>query len=714
MKRMNFGFGFGLGAVLCAAAFLLFGCEDALNAAKEYISSAKIETPVKTVSVTKNEAEFLNAVNSAQIETIEIESGFDVDEPLTVSSKKTLVIPIGVTLAVKSITVNADVDVTPYTKEETTGKSGVSLGLRLSSAGEDVGLLVKEKFVIAEGVNFTMHEGRHLVFADKNVEARIDGVFNIPDETSVYHNDEDKTPLVLTGNGKVKVGSSETKAIADSGVDGFKVPPARAADEESGGDEEGEEGEEGEPGEGGEHLPAIDGDVQLLKVGAGGETEEVDGTYEDNLNSVLAWINENCRAGDEYIIRLAADQAINMYGFPRCTIDGDTSKTGIKITLEGHEKERKITWLNDGTDTKESVAESLYGLFTIINDGTLTLGNNITIDMDNKKIELPSTAAPGTFTSAYSIISVGILPGVLLDEKHTRGRFVMKDGSMITNVDVSITSITAGKAPEGAPVWIRSHSRFDMEGGKITGNTCTTAGNTGCMVYIYGTKDSEPRFVMSGNAEISGNTNSIGVYVYNAALTMNGGTISNNGSWGVYNCGKTAASVFTMNGGTIDSGKSGGGGGAVYLLNSNTFTMNGGTITGNSDNFKGIYLTTSLAAFIINGTVAIDVPVQCMGSSAAPSTIYIGSGFKSNTPIQIDLFGSEATILKTWESAVALLFLKGGTPADTTGISTEILGKFTGRKGYTSGSASKELDGTITLSFNETNEWGYAQFTAAP
>jgi hypothetical protein len=690
MKKTSFNFGRAVALALCAAAFVFIGCEDIFKSDEEII-------PVKTVSV-EDAAKFLEAVNNAQIETIKIENGFDVDDPVTVSSKKTLVIPSGVTLAVKSITANADVYVSPDAPEE----ASENLGLLLSDTGavEAGALLVKEKFVIAEGVNFTLNEGGHLVFADENIEAQIDGALKVPDKDSVYHNGDKDKALVLGGSGTVKVGSDEPRAIAES-EDGFSVEAKPVNDEENE-ENEGEGGEEGEgegegddeEGEGEEHLPAIDWNVQLLKVEADGETE-VDGTYEENLNSVLAWINENGGTGDEYIIRLAEDQTMDFYNFPT-----GTDKAGIKITLEGSGTERTIKWSH--VDTRESLKEQgkSGALFYVQNEGVLTLGNNITLDGENE-MRLPTYRVAGGSAQdgACGMIQVN----------GNNSKLVMKSGSMITK----------NKAFEhklGVPVSLYGGGGFVMDGGKITGNICydnadgktiSTIDNT-YAVYIDG---ADSIFVMNEGAEITNNTNSTGVYMATSndgMFTMNGGTISNNGDWGVYIGVNLEKSAFTMNGGTIDSGDSGG---AVYV-GKNTFTMNGGTITGNSGDKKGLYLSVG-AVFIINGTVTIGVPVQCISGPTSVSTIYIGSGFSSGNVIQIDLVGAASVIAtKGWGSDAGMPFLKGGTPASVTNtINNDIFSKFAGRKVYTTDTVPVEQEGSITMSLND--GWGYAKFTAA-
>ena len=112
----------------------------------------------------------------------------------------------------------------------------------------------------------------------------------------------------------------------------------------------------------------------------------------------------------------------------------------------------------------------------------------------------------------------------------------------------------------------------------------------------------------------------IGLYAQDAAVTMNGGSISDNidekeavniakiaSGGGVALSG--AASVFTMNGGSISGNLAQGNGGAVYATNGGTFILNGGSVNNNTcyGNGAGIYLTSSGTgggkAYIKGGTM---------------------------------------------------------------------------------------------------------------
>ncbi len=117
---------------------------------------------------------------------------------------------------------------------------------------------------------------------------------------------------------------------------------------------------------------------------------------------------------------------------------------------------------------------------------------------------------------------------------------------------------------------------FTMNGGTISGNECDG-------VYIDSDNTDEiiaGSFVMSGEAQISGNGYN-GVKVReDGTFTMSGGTISGN-YYGVY---APNGGTFTMSGGTISENESYG----VEVREDGGFTMSGGTICGNE--YDGVYV----------------------------------------------------------------------------------------------------------------------------
>ena len=111
---------------------------------------------------------------------------------------------------------------------------------------------------------------------------------------------------------------------------------------------------------------------------------------------------------------------------------------------------------------------------------------------------------------------------------------------------------------------------FNMEAGSIAENIDG--------VQVYGGE-----FFLYGKAKISENTSN-GVYINDLGkVTLNGGTISGNGEWGIYDCSKDPpypaimGIMLQLNGGTISGNK----GGGVYSYQG--FKLSGTTITGNTD-----------------------------------------------------------------------------------------------------------------------------------
>ena len=128
-----------------------------------------------------------------------------------------------------------------------------------------------------------------------------------------------------------------------------------------------------------------------------------------------------------------------------------------------------------------------------------------------------------------------------------------------------------GELPESAP---ENAVTGTVTGGIITGGNASNGGG----VYV-----SEAAFTMNGGTIAGNAVKSIGggiCLTNNSTFTMNGGMIAGNATTsnggGVYVSGST----FTMNEGTISSNVAASGGG-VYVKGG-TFTMEGGTISNNS------------------------------------------------------------------------------------------------------------------------------------
>ena len=183
--------------------------------------------------------------------------------------------------------------------------------------------------------------------------------------------------------------------------------------------------------------------------------------------------------------------------------------------------------------------------------------------------------------------------------------------------------ITGGNASNGGGVYV-SEAAFTMNGGTIAGNAVKSIGGGICLT-------NNSTFTMNGGM-IAGNattSNGGGVYVSGSTFTMNEGTISSNVATrggGVYMKGGT----FTMEGGTISGNTAvyndgGGNGGGVLVdgIGSATgiFTMSGGTVSDNDATYygSGLYLYTDGNAEIGGGYFG--------GSIYVDGTISVSGGY---------------------------------------------------------------------------------------
>ena len=133
--------------------------------------------------------------------------------------------------------------------------------------------------------------------------------------------------------------------------------------------------------------------------------------------------------------------------------------------------------------------------------------------------------------------------------------------------------ITRTSGSSGSGVEIRTENKFNMYGGRITGNNRSGVDTSGGYFTMYG-------------GEITGNSNSSarggGVTIGGQRFTMYGGSISHNsadygGGVGWYSYGK-----FYMYGGEITGNTAAVDGGGVYTQNSRVYVKGAVKITGNS------------------------------------------------------------------------------------------------------------------------------------
>jgi len=217
------------------------------------------------------------------------------------------------------------------------------------------------------------------------------------------------------------------------------------------------------------------------------------------------------------------------------------------------------------------------------------------------------------------------------------GNFEMNDGFIRNN-----TAQAGGGVVVGLPN-PNTRVSFLMKNGEVSGNRA--ASNYGGGIFVYGNK--EPVDVQIG--EKSGNTGTTpvirgntantqggGIFIYQAAATMQNGTIAGNtaGSLG------GGVSVYSGSTFTLDDGIIGGdtaadanvttgssGGGISTYGSGNTFTMTNGRVIGNEAKSSGggIYIGASDTATITAGDISNNAAVNHGGGiyidSSASSTI---------------------------------------------------------------------------------------------
>jgi hypothetical protein len=266
----------------------------------------------------------------------------------------------------------------------------------------------------------------------------------------------------------------------------------------------------------------------------------------------------------------------------------------------------------------DSANHSIYNdgnieLFTVPGDITLILGNNITINGNNK-----------------SVPAIGIQSG---------GSLVMNDGSTITGAKLRGVFVDGGE--------------FAMTGGSITGNSVAPAPGaliTYCMGGGVCVKNGN--FVMSGgtisNNSVYANISDPGISAYcygggvvllDSSFTMTGGVISGNSVFdsrfnseggGVYVGGRylggSGNSSFTMTGGAVSGNSSSTFGGGVYI-ESGIFIMNNGTISGNSASSSGGGVYVGNGAFVMKGgLISSNSAVKFVGGGVAATGAFSKTG----------------------------------------------------------------------------------------
>jgi hypothetical protein len=355
--------------------------------------------------------------------------------------------------------------------------------------------------------------------------------------------------------------------------------------------------------------------VLLFKVVGSSEVPEGDSI--DDLDTAFNYINSYSAAGDKYVVELKAPQFIKPYVSP----DGE-GKKDIEITLRG-QGAQTIKWNNEDKN------DDAWGLFTLRNNATLILDNNITVD-GGKKEAIYSDDSSRNVAGVYRLINI------------SAGHLLMKAGSLVTNVAGmdAVGPQRSGSTPTGS---------IKLEGGSISDNAATG-------VFV---KDGVTFSMSSGSIS---NNGSYGLeLISNATVTMSGGEISGNIKNAVYSNGTTCS--FTMTGGSIINNEQG-------IRSGGFFYMTGGTIgnNGTTSTYKGFFMSLN-AKLVIDKKVDISDEIIIQGSTTANGVIFLGPDFDSVSIITISVTTNGASgFPNTWKNA-ARVILKGGTPDAETVIS---------------------------------------------
>jgi hypothetical protein len=212
------------------------------------------------------------------------------------------------------------------------------------------------------------------------------------------------------------------------------------------------------------------------------------------LPNALLWLKDNAEANSSYVIESGAYRKIGPQVLDMAAVN---NKTGVQITLKGHEKERTVQLTSGGA------------LFTIEAGITFVLEENITLK--------------GLDTN-QSLVVVSY------------GTFIMNGGEISNNAPSP-----SNAANSGGGVYVSNNGSFTMNGGEIS--NCTAFSNGGGVAIVSGI------FVMNGGKILNNYTHLTGggggVYVGSGTFTMSGGEISGN------HTGETSTSDNNLYGGGV-------------------------------------------------------------------------------------------------------------------------------------------------------------------
>lgn len=300
--------------------------------------------------------------------------------------------------------------------------------------------------------------------------------------------------------------------------------------------------------------------------------QEIDRQNSSEGYSEVSSLDQLTYTSKECKVRLAADTVMT----GSVTVDSGNSLT---IDLNGHTltapENSKAFWIRNGALT----IEDSIGTGVIQGSGTVN-GYGGAIWMSSGDSNNALTLAGGTIRGFNAGYGAGVYMGngtfqmtggAIQSCSATDGGGVYVDGGSFEMTNGTISDCKAANA--GGGVYVSSGS-FDMSDGSI--ENCTA--HEGAGVKVYASSGETASFSMKGSGEIK-NCNTDGVSIFArgngiSKFTMDGGTIEDNGGYGV----RVDAGSAEMRGGSVTRSERY----DIYIGSSATLTVNntqvGGTV----------------------------------------------------------------------------------------------------------------------------------------
>lgn len=300
--------------------------------------------------------------------------------------------------------------------------------------------------------------------------------------------------------------------------------------------------------------------------------QEIDRQNSSEGYSEVSSLDQLTYTSKECKVRLAADTVMT----GSVTVDSGNSLT---IDLNGHTltapENSKAFWIRNGALT----IEDSIGTGVIQGSGTVN-GYGGAIWMSSGDSNNALTLAGGTIRGFNAGYGAGVYMGngtfqmtggAIQSCSATDGGGVYVDGGSFEMTNGTISDCKAANA--GGGVYVSSGS-FDMSDGSI--ENCTA--HEGAGVKVYASSGETASFSMKGSGEIKNcNTDGVSIFARGNSIskfTMDGGTIEDNGGYGV----RVDAGSAEMRGGSVTRSERY----DIYIGSSATLTVNntqvGGTV----------------------------------------------------------------------------------------------------------------------------------------